>query len=222
MTPEYTNWEQIVAKSSDLQKSWNALLHPFNPTPTTANNWYAKLTTAYQSEARHYHNLQHIQHMLTWLESTWQETEETKTIATYATWFHDAIYDSKASDNEDQSADLATQAETDLQIPTHIATQAADWIQRTKSHDPGESKECAHFLDCDLAILGAPEHMYSEYAAAIRREYAWVEEQAYRAGRAKVLRGFLERERIYITDTMSQQLEVQARRNLQKELDSLD
>jgi predicted metal-dependent HD superfamily phosphohydrolase len=117
---------------------------------------------------------------------------------------------------------MSPEAANELQIPREIAQPAADWILRTKTHDPGASTACACFLDCDLAILGAPANLYRTYSEAIRNEYAWVPDEAYRSGRRQVLTAFLNRKAIYATPLMVNELEDAARRNLGDELRELN
>src|SRR5215469_15140333 len=68
--------------------------------------WYEKLAHAYGGPHRYYHNQQHIGDCLV-------EFDHARNLATQpeavelAIWFHDAVYDPKASDNEEQSAELA-------------------------------------------------------------------------------------------------------------------
>jgi len=76
-------------------------------------------------------------------------------------------------------------------------------------------------LDADLGILGADEKRYRRYAAAIRREYAHVADEAYRIGRAGVLGAFLKRDAIYRTERMHQTGEEFARTNLRREIHEL-
>ena len=76
-------------------------------------------------------------------------------------------------------------------------------------------------IDADLAILGANAVDYDHYARAIREEYAWVPGVKYRAGRKKVLEGFLERERLYYTKALFQTRESAARANLRREIEWL-
>ena len=221
------NWESIAGKPFDLQSCWRSLVEHF-PKPgapcgrvARAAEWFDRLAAGYQSADRHYHNLSHISQMLSWINATWQDTRENQLIAMWATFFHDAVYDSRQKDNEERSAAMSLEAAGELQIPPQIAKPAADWILRTKSHDAGGSTACAHFLDCDLAILGAPEDFYRAYSDAIRKEYAWVPDDAYRSGRSEVLAGFLKRRGIYATDCMAKELEAPARKNLQNELREL-
>ena len=77
------------------------------------------------------------------------------------------------------------------------------------------------FLDLDLAILGASSSEYDEYVAQIRKEYIYYSWEDYRAGRNAVLRGFLTRQRLYFTDYFHKLYEIEARQNIQREIDSL-
>ena len=70
-------------------------------------------------------------------------------------------------------------------------------------------------MDIDLAILGQLPALYQIYEAQIRQEYAWVPAPLYRAGRAKVLNGFLARPAIFHTPVFWQRFEAAARVNLQ-------
>jgi len=77
------------------------------------------------------------------------------------------------------------------------------------------------FLDLDLAVLGTSPSEYDEYAVQIRQEYIHYCWEEYAAGRRAVLNGFLAREWLYFTDHFRQRYEMQARKNLQRELDNL-
>ncbi len=70
--------------------------------------------------------------------------------------------------------------------------------------------------DIDLAILGAAPLRYARFERDIRREYACFDELQYRAGRARVLAGFLQRLSIYQTYPFATRLEAQARDNLSR------
>jgi predicted metal-dependent HD superfamily phosphohydrolase len=92
-------------------------------------------------------------------------------------------------------------------------------ILATKTHQASDQR-VALFLDTDLSILGSEEKTYDKYARAIRQEYIWIPEELYRAARAKVLEGFLRRERIYQTAKFAG-LEAPAKANLSRELQTL-
>lgn len=139
----------------------------------------------------------------------------------WAVLFHDAIYDPTAKDNEARSADWAISCLRGTLIAKEHVIRGL--ILSTKTHQPfDESKESMLILDADLAILGCDPVGYKAYAEAIRKEYTWVAEEDYRAGRAKVLQGFLDRKRIYRTTRMHRQRGARALRNLEWELQQLN
>jgi predicted metal-dependent HD superfamily phosphohydrolase len=75
-------------------------------------------------------------------------------------------------------------------------------------------------VDIDLSILAAPRPEYVAYAESIRAEYAFVADEAYRSGRAKVLRHFLD-SLIFSTDHFASH-ESKARENMRWELEVLE
>jgi len=78
------------------------------------------------------------------------------------------------------------------------------------------------FLDMDLSILGADEERFDDYDAAIREEYSFVPIKTYRQRRAEILKSFLQRPRLYLTDDYHGRLDGKARANLQRAIDRLE
>ena len=93
-------------------------------------------------------------------------------------------------------------------------------VQMTAAHAP-DGADATVLSDADLAILGAQPARYAGYAADVRLEYAHVPDRAFRAGRAAILRGFVDRPRIFGTTTGSALWERPARANLAAELRDL-
>jgi predicted metal-dependent HD superfamily phosphohydrolase len=140
----------------------------------------------------------------------------------FAAWFHDAVYDTRGDTNEEESAALAVQALGELMMPPPKLDLVRRLILATKRHEAeGDLPGLGLFLDADLSILGADEETYLAYSEAIREEYAWVPDAAYREGRLRVLTNFLRRERLYYTAPLAERLEARARRNLSDEIRSL-
>jgi predicted metal-dependent HD superfamily phosphohydrolase len=141
-----------------------------------------------------------------------------------AAWMHDAIYDPRAlgDANERDSAEFAEGLLTTLGVPGEVAAEVARLVGLTAGHattadDPDGELLC----DADLAILASDDDRYAEYAAAIRREYAHVPEDAFRAGRRQVLRALLELPSIYRLPPLREAWEAKARANLENELKTL-
>ncbi len=170
----------------------------------------------YQDGQRAYHNLSHIYSMFTKWDTMGLEMDSS---LEYAIWYHDIIYDSKAKDNEQQSADFFRQAFLNV-MDGESLDRVTQLILSTQKHFPLlEADELNPLmLDLDLFILSAPSDLYGKYSAAIRKEYAWVPNELYRIGRTKVLESFLERSRIYFSNVFFELHETDARHNLELEL----
>ncbi|MEO5930087.1 MAG: hypothetical protein ABIR47_09145, partial [Candidatus Kapaibacterium sp.] len=137
----------------------------------------------------------------------------------FAAWFHDIVYDTRRDDNEEHSARYARDSLRRLGTPESLVERVAGLILFTRDHGaPADDADALLFLDADLAILGASGDRYRDYSRAIRREYAWVEEERYRRGRRDILEKFLGRERIYRTGSMFARYEMAARANIAAEL----
>jgi predicted metal-dependent HD superfamily phosphohydrolase len=191
--------------SPELRGCWLSLL----PSGEAA---FDDLVARYAEPHRRYHTLDHVRDVL-------DSLVDAGPALLFAAWFHDAVYDPRASDNEEQSAELMRRVLAANGVAPDVLEETARLILLTKTHT---AELCDwdgyELLDADLAILGASEAEYDAYAAAIRAEYDWVPEEAYRAGRATVLRRFLERRRIY---RRTWEREEAARRNLVREIASL-
>src|SRR5215475_2642583 len=178
----------------------------------------AELVRAYTAADRHYHGLRHVEALLRLADSCADAIADHEAVEA-AIWFHDAIYDTRRHDNEDRSADLAMARLAGAAAPDRVARIAA-MIRATAGHhapdfaDAGAAPDFALFLDMDLAILGAPPEEFEAYEHAVRREYDWVSEPQWRAGRRAVLADFLARPAIYATAQFRASHEAAARHNL--------
>ncbi len=122
-----------------------------------ADQRFDEVCKAYAGPGRFYHTVDHVLAVLDRVDSLASIAENLNAVK-LAAWLHDVIYDSKASDNEDRSADYAEQLCKELAIPE--GQRAAALIQKTKTHDAGDDIDAQVLLDADLAILGASESHY--------------------------------------------------------------
>ncbi|MEE8468712.1 MAG: N-methyl-D-aspartate receptor NMDAR2C subunit [Planctomycetota bacterium] len=180
----------------------------------------ADLEAAYSEDHRAYHTAEHIQTCLAELDRSHSLCERPDEVE-LALWYHDAVYKTRASDNEEQSALWAVRVLTEVGAPVGTAERVAALIRAT-THDGAPSTQDAKVLvDIDLSILGAPEALFGEYETQIRLEYRWVPMLLYRSSRARILRSFLARDSIYSTPAYRDRLEEQARANLAHSILSL-
>lgn len=204
-----------------LRVQWDRLLGSLGVQAEKGSGDFDALVKAHSDPGRYYHNLDHIEAVLHTIELLADKAQNLPVVR-LAGWYHDAVYDSRAADNEERSAVLAEAACAAWGLASEVGTAVARLIRATRIHQAEEDDvDACVLLDADLAILGAEPAEYDVYAEAIRREYAWVTDADYRAGRARVLRGFLQRERIFRLEQMRCRCEQRARDNLAREIEIL-
>ncbi|HBK47340.1 MAG TPA: hypothetical protein DDZ67_13090 [Xanthomonadaceae bacterium] len=182
-----------------------------------------ELEAAYRSPPRAYHHFGHVQALLRHFEDVargpgWERPAETW----LAILFHDAIYRPGRGDNEQRSAALA--AET---IPRWWPNAGLDvdrveqLILLTARHGQLQAeqvdRDAALFLDCDMAILGAPAEAFDAYDRGIAEEYrGHVPGFLFRINRRRFLQGVLAQRRIFLSDFFHDRYDAPARANLRR------
>ena len=169
------------------------------------------LTRRYLEPHRRYHALGHIADLLC-LGRDLELTDE----QVMAIWFHDAIYDSHSTTNEEASAKLAETGLARCGWAAPRIARVARMVRDTKAHEPS-SPESELVIDLDLSPLAAEWERFVANTAAIRFEYSWVSEPEFTAGRRAFFRALLERPRIFRSE-FGKRLEAQARANLERAL----
>jgi predicted metal-dependent HD superfamily phosphohydrolase len=172
---------------------------------------------------RQYHDVTHLSAVLDVIDR-FAELAPNAARVRLAAWLHDAVYDPRAlgDANERDSAEFAEGLLTTLGAPDEVGAEVARLVGLTAGHattadDPDGELLC----DADLAILAADDERYARYTQAIRREYAHVPDQDFRAGRGQVLRALLELPSIYRLPPLREAWEARARANLEAELKTL-
>jgi predicted metal-dependent HD superfamily phosphohydrolase len=181
-----------------------------------------ELEARYAEPHRRYHTRRHIEQCLQFLSLVPDLTDGERETLTYAIWWHDAIYDATASDNEARSADLANEDLKAFGVSLHVRHEVARLIRLTAGHQVEEGDRLGELLvSIDLSILAAPPQTYDLYAAAVRAEYAHVPDDLWKIGRARVLQHFLDAPVIYPDPDFRTDFEAPARENLARELAAL-
>lgn len=179
------------------------------------------LLARWQEPQRHYHTVAHLAAVLDGVDRLARYADDADVVR-LAAWFHDAVYRPERSENEERSARLAERALAEAGVPEGATAEVARLVRLTESHDPADDDRNGQVLcDADLAILAAPPEAYAAYAAAVRQEYAFVPNDAFRQGRSDVLRQLLGLPRLFRTPLGAAEWEDMARFNLRAELDLL-
>jgi predicted metal-dependent HD superfamily phosphohydrolase len=203
----------------DLQRSLGVKLE-------TADKWSRALVDRYTEQQRYYHTVSHVDAMLDCLDAHRTGIKDRLAVE-LAVYFHDWIYKPQSKTNEADSVVAFMTFARELALEKEMVEKVVRMIEATVSHQisgaisPTERNDVELFLDFDLEVLGRKWEEYIAYAGQIRREYACFGERDYKIGRAKVLRSFLDRERIYFSESFFGEKEKSARRNIKREIDEL-
>ena len=168
---------------------------------------------------RRYHTPAHLRATLRAVDVL-EDEASSPDLVRYAAWFHDAVHTGAAGLDEDRSAGLARDLLPGAGMGPDRAEEVARLVLVTKTHDPDPADADGRVLsDADLSVLAGTPDEYRAYAAAVRAEYRSVPDEAFRAGRSRVLRDLLEAPRIFRTGFGGLHWEAAARANILAELD---
>lgn len=177
------------------------------------------LLDRYAEPHRHHHDLRHLQEVLTALDEL--TDGDVPPAVTCAAWFHDAVYDGRAGDDEQASAELA--AAVLAPLAPELVDEVVRLVLLTASHRPEPGDRAGALLcDADLSVLGAPSERYAAYVEGVRREHPQLDDAAFRAGRAAVLRNLLDGPVLFHTSLGRERWEAPACVQVQAELDGLE
>ena len=193
-----------------IKNKFQTLCENFTSNQKLINSFWQEIEQRHREATRHYHTLRHLEHIYSVLPKLDHITE-------FAIFYHDIVYDASRNDNEEQSALLCQKQLILLGVNPELIAEVCQLILETKTHE-ASSERNALFLDADLAILGSNVEIYNEYIQNVRKEYASYSADVYKEGRKKVLKHFLEKERIYVSDYFYELYERKARKNLEWEL----
>jgi predicted metal-dependent HD superfamily phosphohydrolase len=205
--------------ADDLRLEWLALWRRLeakgDPWPT-----YENLLERYAGPGRAYHTIVHVEHCLRELADVGEPTANLDALQ-FALWFHDAVYDTRAKDNEERSAALAREVARSASLSDGFGDRVTALILATKHTDPPITADEQLLVDVDLTILGQQAAKFDEYESQIRAEYSWVPAGAYVEARCRILSSFLARPRIYSTEFFGRKYEGIARENLSRSMRTL-
>ncbi len=209
----------MTQPETEIRRAWRQIAGPHH------DGYVDDLLVRYAEPHRHYHTATHIMFVLRHLHDMCAAPHELSPEVVAAALYHDAIYEPRAAGNEARSATIATADLAAIGWSPESCESVATLIGATAGHvhdgaaAPGDRPtDMALLLDADLAILGAEPGAYQAYVNGVRAEYDHLDDDQWRHGRAAVLRHFLDRPQLFITDHMHAALEHRARANIEAEL----
>jgi predicted metal-dependent HD superfamily phosphohydrolase len=213
-----------VSDERELHLAWDCHVG----TSADAEAWFDTVVGLHREPARHYHGLRHV----TWVvrhardlatSTTPPLTDDELDRVIAAAFFHDAVYDATRSDNEVASSRLAARALGEIGWSADTIDQVGAMIIATAGHDVGAATDAPTqvLVAADLAVLTAEPAKYDDYTRAVRREYAHLDDAAWRVGRSAFIRATLERDHLFPPTLDLDDWERRARANLSAELAAL-
>lgn len=199
-----------------LKQRWMALWKRLSARGD-AGACYDGFVARYSEPHRAYHTLEHVAHCLDELDAIRSFVSDFDAME-LALWYHDAIYDPRAKDNEERSAALAVNMVRNASLPDELGQSVTKFIMATKHSVVSADGDALFLVDIDLSILGQAKDRFDEYERQIRKEYEWMSEDAFIAGRSAILKSFLDRSNIYATQFFRDKYEMQARKNIARSL----
>jgi len=203
-----------------LKETFIGLLTNYTDNDSLTNELWTEIEKNYLNKKRHYHTLHHLDSLLAQLIDVKEEIQNWNTIL-FTLYYHDIIYNSLKSDNEEKSAELAKKRMKQISVSIDTIELCKNQILETKSHIKSTDSDTNYFTDADLSVLGQSWETYSLYYKNVRNEYSIYPDLVYNPGRKKVLNHFLSMDRIFKTDFFYNKFEAQAKQNLQKEIELL-
>jgi predicted metal-dependent HD superfamily phosphohydrolase len=187
-----------------------------------------ELVDRWREPHRVYHTTLHLAAALDALDSVAGEAQVSERAlrrARLALWFHDAVHDGVAQQDEKRSAELVPELLGPL-AGSGVTSEDVDEVARlvlvTADHDPAPDDAVGGLVsDADLAVLGGSRAIYTRYTHQVRAEYCDVPEPLFRSGRAQVLRTLLEGGPLFRTAPGAARWQANAEANLRTELSTL-
>ncbi|EMY35196.1 hypothetical protein D477_005666 [Arthrobacter crystallopoietes BAB-32] len=181
-----------------------------------------ELVRRWGEEHRHYHDRVHLLAVLDALQVLLEAGEKAGPLPRavwLAAWFHDAVYNGVAGQDERDSAELAARRLPAAGIPAAEVAEVVRLVLLTAAHSPETGDDAGALLcDADLSVLGEDPAGYRRYVGNVRKEYARVGDADFAAGRAAVVRRLLALDPLYRTATARKLWLERARTNLSAEL----
>lgn len=184
-----------------------------------AETVHARLVELYGEPHRRYHTLDHVQHCLGEFDRAATLMDDPDAVE-MALWFHDAIYQSGAMDNERRSADLFRQW-SEGRADAVFLQRVDDLIMVTTHRDPPTQRDERFIVDIDLSSFGLPWEAFERDGRRIRAECADIVDEIYCPGQLRFLLSLQNRPTFFLTEFFQQRYERIAHNNVRRVIEDL-
>ena len=174
---------------------------------------YGTLAAALGAPNRHYHTLDHIRDCIDRVDRVAERLAQPDAVEV-ALWFHDAILEPGAADNERRSAQLFVDC---AQGASAALRQRVVRLILATAHSASIAfDDRAYIVDIDLAGLAEPWDEFIRKGELLRREAVFQRDDAYYRNQVTFLGRLLSRRWIFATEYFRRNHEAAARSNLER------
>jgi len=209
---------KVIMDTEYLLKRWQNLIHNFTDAEN-ASDIGENIIARYNESHRFYHNIEHLSTVLKQIDFAKGNIGISAyciNVIELALWYHDAIYDPKANDNEEKSADLFIKDARQMRINENVIINVSRLILVTKNHFLAKSLDEQIIADCDLSPLGHNKEYFENSNKNLLKEYPDVPE----IERIKFLQSLIEHESIFHTFLFRREFEDRAISNIKDKIAS--
>lgn len=216
-----TKYEMASEEIASMAQRWMVLIGNYKVDDEAGRWLFTKIVRAYNGDGRYYHNLGHIGFVLNTIADLEPLAKDYHSVL-LAAWFHDIVYEADNQGNERQSARFGYEALIELGVDEETASRVSDLILMTADHNPPEDDGDAKILiDADLAPFAFDKELFNQQSEALRLEFAQIPEDDFNASRKQFLTSMIDREQIFLTRQLHEELEGKARENIKQSLAAL-
>lgn len=180
---------------------------------------YANLLSHYNETHRRYHTAAHIEHCLKQIDMG-RDKCTSADLVELSIWFHDAVYQPSAHDNEWQSVELFRKWASGV-----VSDEVVDTVERlimVTVHDrPPVAADEKFMVDVDLSSFGLPWTDFWRDSIAVRLEQLHMDDPTFNRVQRQFLVRLLDRKSIFTSAYFRQRYESQARSNIRSYLAQL-
>ncbi|HXH03481.1 MAG TPA: hypothetical protein VNN09_09190 [Candidatus Competibacteraceae bacterium] len=180
---------------------------------------FTELQRRYDEPWRHYHTVAHIAYCLERFDEVRDRLHQPDAVE-LALWFHDAVYDPRADDNEARSAALAL-ACLDEEADPALRDRVRELILATRHCVPPRDHDQRYLCDIDLCSFARPWALFLRDTRALRAEKAFVPDAEFYPRRLRMLETLLARPHFFHTSAFRWRFEAAVRANLQRAVAAL-
>ncbi len=204
-----------------MQQRFNALWERCVPAPLArpAEYVYRELEEQYSHPNRHYHDLRHIGACLKHFDAVSGRLTEPDAVE-MALWFHDAIYEPGADDNERRSAKLflgCAVGDADggfLEVVHNL-------VLMTEHPSEPQSVDEQFTVDIDLASFGLPWEAFIRLGKLVRNEFPHLSDREFKSEQLQFFEKLANQPQFYFTDFFRSRYEDAAQANLRRRIAQL-